>query len=91
LDAYLEALRGSGFETCEDSTVEVGWEKAAIFVDESGTPTHATRQLPDGTWTSKLGKLEDIKHPQLNDVSGTPYGRPVVILRRPSARPGDAR
>ena len=90
LKAYIEALRRIGFGVCEDSTVEPGWEKVAIFVGADGMPTHAARQLTDGTWTSKLGKLEDIKHPQLNDVSGTCYGEPVAILRRRRARPEGA-
>jgi hypothetical protein len=82
LDSYAEAFGVLGFEVCEDPAFEAGWEKVAIFAVADGVPTHAARQLPDGTWTSKLGKLEDIKHPDLDQVSGTAYGRPVVILRR---------
>lgn len=86
LEAYTEAFRRIGFEVCEDSTVEPGWEKVAIFVGADGMPTHAARQLPEGKWASKLGKREDIEHPQLNDVSGTYYGKAVRILHRRRAR-----
>ena len=86
LDAFVDAFRTLGFEICGDSTLEPGWEKAAIYAKEDGTPTHAARQLPDGTWTSKLGQLEDIQHAEVDHVSGTAYGRPVLFLRRRQAR-----
>lgn len=47
-----------------------------------GSPTHAARQLPDGTWTSKLGKDVDISHDSLDGLSGDRYGTPALILRR---------
>lgn len=82
LEAYAGAFRLFGFEDCENPAVEEGWAKVAIFATQDGLPTHAARQLPDGTWTSKLGRLEDIKHPDLDHVSGADYGNPVLILRR---------
>lgn len=90
LDAFVQAFQALGFELCEESRLEMGWDKAAIFAKEDGVPTHAARQLPDGAWTSKLGKLEDIMHPELDHVSGSEYGDPVVILRRRSAKPAEA-
>lgn len=55
-------------------------------------PTHMARQLPDGTWTSKLGGAEDITHFTLDAVEsyGPPhgwsareaYGCPVVYMKR---------
>lgn len=80
--AYAEAFRQLGFEECPDARLEEGWAKVAIFATEDGLPAHVARQLADGTWTSKLGKLEDIKHPALEHVSGQHYGRPIIILRR---------
>lgn len=82
VDALVDAFRLLGFEVCEDLYFEQGWEKVAIFARADGVPTHAARQLRDGTWTSKLGKLEDINHPELDDVGGAAYGSPLVILRR---------
>ncbi|MCY7407984.1 MAG: hypothetical protein LH631_11575, partial [Alkalinema sp. CAN_BIN05] len=36
-------------------------------------PQHVARQLPNGLWTSKLGRLEDIEH-ELDGLSGDLYG-----------------
>jgi hypothetical protein len=73
-----------GNHNCE---LEVGIEKIAIYVDRDGVPTHAARQLDDGTWTSKLGEWEDIQHNTLDAMEddgdlGLGYGKVAVILRR---------
>jgi hypothetical protein len=52
-----------------------------LFADADGTPSHAARQLRDGTWTSKLGMSEDIQH-ALEDLTGEVYGSVVHILKR---------
>ena len=54
----------------------------AIFADSNDIPTHAARQLADGAWTSKLGQAEDIRHIELDHVSGEHYGNPILILQR---------
>ena len=82
LQVYAEVFRLLGFEDCEGSVFEAGWEKVAIFAGTDGMPTHAARQLVDGTWTSKLGKREDIQHLAVDHVSCTDYGSPVLFLRR---------
>jgi hypothetical protein len=46
------------------------------------SPKHASRQLPDGRWASKLGLSEDIKH-ALQDLTGTVYGSVVLVMKRP--------
>jgi len=43
--------------------------------------THAARQLDDGTWTSKLGSLEDITH-ELQALEGADYGHVVLFMKR---------
>lgn len=68
------------FESSEWNTFDPGFEHVAIFGDEEG-PTHAARQLVDGTWTSKLGLAEDISHNDLGVLIG--YGAVVAVLRRP--------
>jgi len=60
------------------------WEKVAIYARKDGVPIHATRQLTNGAWTSKLGKIEDIQHEKPEDVSSESYGEVVRIMRRPS-------
>jgi hypothetical protein len=89
VQAYAEAFKQLGFEECDDAQLEEGWEKVAIFAAADGSPTHAARQLADGRWTSKLGKLEDIVHPGLEHLIGEYYGRPVVLLRRRRYTPAE--
>ena len=82
LQAFVQTFTRLGFELCADGSAEPGWEKIAIYAKDDGTPTHVARQLPNGSWTSKLGQLEDIEHQDLDQLSGTHYGRPVRFLRR---------
>lgn len=82
---YIEAFRNKNFEICASGDIEDGFDKLALYA-HMGVPTHVARQLPDGTWTSKLGCLEDITH-TLNGLTGTPnpylpYGQVVQFLRR---------
>jgi hypothetical protein len=83
MDAFKQVFSALGYKPCEATYPEAGHEKVAIFADPTGTPTHAARQLSDGSWTSKMGKLEDIEHVRLEAVSGSRYGHPAIILRRP--------
>lgn len=83
LEAYIQAYRTLGYEPCENDQLEPGYQKIAIYVDSSGTPTHAARQLANGKWTSKLGWLEDIEH-ELDGLTGNRYGVVGQILKRPT-------
>ncbi len=78
IDAYVR----TGYEACDSSTVEPGFEKIVIFADASGDPRHAARQLPSGAWTSKLGEHVNIEHKDVNSVGGMLYGEPAVYMRR---------
>ena len=78
----MEAFLNLGFEIGQDFKLEKGIEKVAIFFNPDATPTHAARQLVDGTWTSKLGQDVDIRHIELDHVSGELYGNPNLILQR---------
>jgi hypothetical protein len=47
--------------------------------------THAARQLADGSWSSKLGKLPVIRHRTPGAIAGTgyrQYGQPVAVYVR---------
>jgi hypothetical protein len=81
LDAFVATFATVGYESCPDGNMEVGFEKIAIY-QLGGLPTHAARQLPDGTWTSKLGRNIDITHP-LRGLEGSEYGQVAVYMRRP--------
>jgi hypothetical protein len=80
--AIREAFATLGFVECAEGMVEAGWEQVAVFADPWGFPTHLTRQLPNGRWTSKLGELVDIEH-ALDDLSGQEYGAVVLRMKRP--------
>jgi hypothetical protein len=80
----LEQLfKSLGYEDCGlDASLEPAFEKVALF-GQSLYYTHASRQLPNGKWTSKLGKAEDIEHDTPHDVAGGIYGEVVQIMKRP--------
>jgi len=80
LEGFIEASATLGFTLCDATEYEKGFEKVAIYVDTSGKPTHAARQLSSGLWTSKLGK-QDIAH-DIDGVSGDLYGAVAVIMKR---------
>lgn len=83
LQAFIKAYEILDYTICNEAVYEEGFEKIAIYVNTNGKPTHAARQLSSGTWTSKLGQLEDIEHATLDDISGSHYGSVAVILKRP--------
>jgi len=84
LEAFVEGFGSLGFRVCENSDLEPGIEKVAVYASR-GVPTHVARQLPGGRWTSKLGTWEDIEHSALRDLAGGFYGQPVLFLSRPVA------
>jgi hypothetical protein len=80
LGVFVEAFATRGFVREADASLEPACDKMAIFaIDDE--PTHAARQLPNGSWTSKCGPLEDIEH-ALHVLEGTTYGTVAVILAR---------
>jgi hypothetical protein len=82
LEAFREAFATLGYAVCADEQPELGFEKIALFANDQGVPKHAARQLRDGRWTSKLGKMEDIAH-ALHDLTGMVYGSVVLFMKRP--------
>jgi hypothetical protein len=86
----LESFRGAfatlGYTVCAGEGLEAGADKIALFADNHDIPTHAARQLPNGRWTSKLGRCEDIEH-DLRDLEGDLYGRVVLVMKRPLPTP----
>jgi hypothetical protein len=82
LDAFINAYSLLGYVCCNDGLVEVGFQKIAIYVNSSGKPTHASRQLPTGNWTSKLGPSNDIEH-HIDGVNGQIYGTIAKFMKKP--------
>lgn len=83
VEALVAAYESLGFAMCDDSDVELGYEKVAIYGTPDGEFQHAARQLNDGHWTSKLGEWEDIEHNTLEALECQDYGTVQRILRRP--------
>ncbi|MGK3961481.1 hypothetical protein WMF38_51300 [Sorangium sp. So ce118] len=81
VEAFAAAYGTLGYVACDNEEHEVGFEKIAIFATASGEPTHAARQLDAANWTSKLGSLQDIRHP-LRALEGSRYGKVVLVMKR---------
>ena len=79
---FIRTFQTLGFETCAGEELEKGLEKIAIYVGADGKPTHAARQLANGSWTSKLGAWEDVRH-SLRGLTGDRYGEVAHFMRRP--------
>lgn len=76
-----QAFAAMGFDDCADGGLEANYEKVALY-GSSLFYTHAARQLPNGKWTSKLGRSEDIEHDTPDDVGGGIYGEVVQFMKR---------
>ena len=67
------------------------YEKVVLYakVQAGGTLecTHGSRQLADGTWTSKLGSGPLIRHNTPDSLTGPSYGRPVHVYVRARKAP----
>jgi len=80
--AFIQAYQTLGYSPCDIAKLEEGFEKIALYATPDGEPTHAARQLPNGQWTSKLGRWEDIEH-ELDGLISEMYGSVRQILKRP--------
>ncbi len=85
LESYTKAFQSLGYEQCDDASLELGFEKVAIYCKgkRGDEPEHMARQLPSGWWTSKLGRDVDIEHQTLEGVEGNVYGHVEQVLKRP--------
>jgi hypothetical protein len=83
LPAFAAAFATLGFAPSANPNLEPGVIKIALYA-RSGIPTHASRQLPNGNWTSKLGQSEDIEH-TFASLAGSVYGDVAMILAKPSS------
>ncbi|EMO41242.1 DUF7689 domain-containing protein [Leptospira noguchii] len=81
VESFLAAYHLIGFTEEADESLEAGFYKIAIYASD-GIPTHAARQLSDGTWTSKLGRSIDIMHEKLEALESIRYGSVAKILKK---------
>lgn len=85
--ATLRQLLGVwGFERAVDGTLDNDLVKVALYDDrdQPGRWSHVARQLADGWWASKLGRLADIEHRTVHVLEPL-YGPVVGFLARPRA------
>lgn len=80
---FIEAFKIKGYEVCSGFQHEEGYIKIALYA-HPGTDecTHASRELRNGFWTSKLGEREDVQHRDPTTIEGDIYGEVRVIMRR---------
>jgi len=81
VESLVAVFAAMGYVICESASLEDGFNKVAIY-EKAGLWKHASRQLPNGRWSSKLGLLEDIEHTAPDDLSGDQYGTVHCIMRK---------
>lgn len=81
INSFIELFESIGYNKCKTGDLEINFNKIALFVDNKGTPTHASRQLDNGFWTSKLGKNIDVQH-SIKAIENGPYGFVEVYMKR---------
>ena len=81
IESLQEVFNGLGFQECKDDSVEPGYQKIALYEDQ-GAWEHASVQMPNGAWRSKMGKGPVIEHRSPGSLSGGPYGNATVYMRR---------
>jgi hypothetical protein len=80
INTFMTLFGTYGYRSCISGDIENGFQKIAIYAKNQQV-THASRQLPDGRWTSKLGGYVDISH-DVTGLNGPLYGSIVLFMRR---------
>lgn len=84
VESFLSFLGRHGDVLCEHEQLEPEQEKIAIYVQKMGPlglVQHVAWQMPDGWWSSKLGRLIDVEHREL--WLAEEYGDEWRFVRRP--------
>ena len=82
IENLQEVFAGLGFEECSDASFEPGYQKIALYEDH-GAWQHASIQMPNGAWRSKMGEGPVIEHLNPESLSGGMYGSPTIYMRGP--------
>lgn len=82
IEALVSAFETIGYKICSGADLEDNYEKVALYVNQFGSWEHAAKQESDGSWSSKLGKSEDIRHRTPHAVCGALYGQVMYYMRR---------
>jgi hypothetical protein len=81
VQSLVTLFQSLGYEVCDTPDLEQDFDKVAIYA-KGAEYTHATRQLANGGWTSKLGQSVQIEHATLDSLTGEAYGAVAQILKR---------
>ncbi len=81
ISAYRAVYESLGYNQVSNENFDPTSHKVAVFA-KAGIPTHASRQVDTGDWTSKIGRNVDIEH-TLQGLVGNTYGIIDVILKKP--------
>ena len=84
VEAYIAAFESIGDSKCDDSGLESGFEKVAIYA-RGGEPTHASRQLDDGIWAGGERRTASPKsyHLEASSIGDEYRGRPFRYQTSP--------
>ena len=81
LTVVVSFFQSQGYEVCNTSALEDGFQKIVLYTLNDHKFTHVARQLNDGTWTSKIAEYEDIMHRSLDALTGDRCGRVACVMR----------
>jgi hypothetical protein len=83
LNAYIELYEQHGFEKLSSLNADFvgGVTKIALY-GKGDDFMHASKQMPDGRWASKLGPLQDVEHDNLRVLEGPTYGMVKAIMQK---------
>lgn len=81
VDAFIKLYESHGYEVCDDGSYEEDFVKIALFTNYLGNPEHASRQLNENEWTSKLGSHIDVSH-TLEAIEGGKYGNVELFMKK---------
>lgn len=85
MESLIDVFIGLGYQRCQDSSLESGFEKVALY-EAQGLWKHAALQTPTGRWRSKTGQGPLIEHLSPESLSDGEYGSPTIYMRRPATR-----
>ena len=81
MGSLKEVFAGLGYDPCDDSDAEDGYQKVALY-EVWGKFEHAAAQMPNGRWRSKMGRGPVIEHRSPESLSGGMYGDATNTMRR---------
>jgi len=89
VDHFIPRFALLGYMPCGlDKSFQLGYQKVAIYANDVGVTHMARQRFFGGGWFSKPGEMEDIFHPNLEDIEGETsatarkYGKVVLVLKR---------